>query len=81
MDSSLNTTPSPAPHDSLAPDTTTGPNKDDSSGTFPAKPLGHQGGIKTGGNSIFETVLWCNGFDLTYNFGKIFNIFKSLWSY
>ena len=40
------------------------------------QPLGHQSGIKTGGNGIFETVLWCNNLDLTFNYGKLFVTFK-----
>ena len=43
---------------------------------FPTQPLGHQGGIKTGGNEIYERVLWCNNLDLTFNYGKLFVTFK-----
>ena len=70
------TTCSPAPSDS-APDMTSSSPKDNASGIIPSNPLGHQGGIKTGGNCIFERVLWCDGLNLSYNFGKIFSIFKA----
>ena len=66
----------PVVPDLLNPDLTADPAKDDSSEISPTEPLGHQGDTKTGGIDIFAKVLWCDGFDLSHNFGKIFSLFK-----
>ena len=77
MASSLNSFSTPGPVDNLAPISNLGTNKEDLLNTSKTEPLGHQSGIKTGGTSIYERVLWCDGLDLSHNFGKLFDIFKS----
>ena len=74
------TTPGAVLDDSFDDDLTTDRIKDDFSGisdVLTTKPQAHQGGIKTSGDSIYDIVLWCDGLDLSYNFGKIFSIFKA----
>ena len=66
----------PLAPDFLIPDLTADPAKNDSSGISSTDPLGHQGGTQTGGIDLFAKVLWCDGLDLTHNFGKIFSLFK-----
>ena len=77
MEGSLDVQSTPGPIDNLASGTTLGTNKNNPSESSKTEPLGHQSGIKTGGNVHFERVIWCDGLDLSYNFGKIFNTFKS----
>ena len=77
MANSLDMKSTPGPIDNLASDKTLGSNTNNPSESSITDPLGHQGGIKTGGNAYFERVIWCDGLDLSYNFGKILNTFES----
>ena len=90
MESSVNEISTPGPNDNLASTTTQGTNMDfgkDSSPGRPAcpdtssdRPLENsrekQSESKRYEFGTFERVLWCDGLNLTYNYGKLFKIYK-----
>ena len=90
MESSLGKQSTPGPIDNPASKTTLGSNMDFDKDSSPGRPVcpdipsdrpqeepkEKQNENKTYEFGTYERVLWCVGLNLTYNYGKLFNIYK-----